>query len=290
MLACAVAAATVSIHDSAFAAQRANDDGSPATLNYAFATQLGSGIYRINDRTVQVYRLSGPIRLREGEFGHWGLRLYIPVTFGFYSFKIEDVVESGLPDQLGTLALVPTLEFGFHLKETWWLGPFLGLGVGKDFSGGEMNFIYATGVRSLVVFPLEHVDIRLGNRLVYTGYTSKEMDFVDDFAFLETGVEFRRPLGFDLGGHGVDAGLFGANYIYFVSPHVVRLVPEPVEIKTEWELGMTFGTTDQWKVLGLRLPRIGISYRFGTGMDAIRFIIGNPFPIDTPDEKGPGIN
>jgi hypothetical protein len=52
---------------------------------------------------------------------------------------------------------------------------------------------------------------------------------------------------------------------------------------------MTFGTAEPWKVLGLRMPRIGFSYRFGTGTDAIRFIIGNPFPIATPTERGPGV-
>ena len=53
---------------------------------------------------------------------------------------------------------------------------------------------------------------------------------------------------------------------------------------------MTFGTKEPVTVLGLRMPRLGLSYRFGTGMDAIRIIIGNPFPIDTPADKGPGVN
>jgi hypothetical protein len=34
------------------------------------------------------------------------------LTFGFYNFKTDDVFYSGLPDKLGTIALVPTLEFG----------------------------------------------------------------------------------------------------------------------------------------------------------------------------------
>jgi hypothetical protein len=270
--------------------ERVNSDGSPATFNYAFATQLGSGIYRVNDRTVQVYRLSGPIGLRDPGIGRWGIVLRLPVTFGFYDFKIEDVVDTGLPDKLGTLALVPTVEFEYRAKETWWLGPFVGLGAGKDYSGGAFNWIYALGFRSLALFPLEHVDIRLGNRLVYTGYTNEDMDFVDDFAFLETGGDFRRPLGFALGAWDIDGSVFGANYIYFISPHIVRLIPEPVEMKTEWEIGFTLGTVEPLKVLGVRMPRLGLSYRFGTGMDAIRFIIGNPFPIDTPADRGPAVN
>ncbi len=281
---------TVAFCADVLAVDRRNADGSPATFNYAFATQLGSGIYRINERTIQVYRVSGPITLRQPAVGHWGLLLRVPVTFGFYNFKIEDVIDSGLPESLGTLAIIPTLEFEFHAGEKWWIGPFLGLGGGKDFSGGEFNFIYATGVRNNVLWPGEQVAIRMGNRLVYTGYTSSSMDFVDDFAFLETGVDFRRGLGFSFWGFDADASVFGANYIYFISPHIVRLLPEPVEIRTEWELGMTFGTQEPVTILGLRMPRLGLSYRFGTGMDAIRIVIGNPFPIDTPADKGPGVN
>jgi len=60
-------------------------------------------------------------------------------------------------------------------------------------------------------------------------------------------------------------------------------------MQTGWEIGITPGTVDPWKVIGLRLPRIGISYRFGTGQDALRVIIGNPFPVDTPEDRGVGM-
>jgi len=289
-LTCAIAFAVPAATPGPGYGQQANQDGSPATFNYAFATQLGSGIYRVDERTIQVYRLAGPINLRRTDVDQWGLRLLIPVTFGFYNFKIEDVVDIGLPSALGTLAIVPMLESGYHLKGAWWVGPFLGFGAGKDFSGGEFNWIYALGLRSYVIFPGKHVDTRLGNRLVYTGYTNKEMGFVDDFAFLETGVDLRRPVGIALGGFDIDASIFGANYIYFISPHIVRADREPVEMRTEWEVGFTVGTAEPWKVLKITMPRLGLSYRFGTGTDAVRIIIGNPFPIPSPTEQGAGVD
>jgi hypothetical protein len=125
--------------------------------------------------------------------------------------------------------------------------------------------------------------------LVYTGYNSRKMEFVDDFSLLETGVDLRRPLGTEIGGLELAAGLFFMSFVYFISPHIVRLDPDLVEMKTEWELGMTFGTAEPWKVLGIRMPRVGLSYRFGTGVDAIRVIIGNPFQMGAPSDRGPGV-
>ena len=237
-----------------------------------------------------MYRLAFSIPLRSPKDGSWGLRLRIPFTFGFYNFKIEDILESGLPDRFNTVALVPTLEFEIPLQKNWWLKPFGGAGVGNDFTTREHNFIFAAGLRIMAIFLWNANDIRLGNRLVYSGYTSKNLGFVDDFGVFESGLDFRRRLGFKIGSYEIDGSIFGANYLYFISPNLVRLTGMPLDMRTEWEFGFTFGTARAWRILGIKMPRFGLSYRFGTGADAIRFIIGNPFPIDSPRDKGPEID
>ena len=68
---------------------RAQTDSGTASLNYAFATQLGSGIYRVNERTVQVYRLTFTVQLHHPGDKGWWIRLRFPLTFGFYNFKIH---------------------------------------------------------------------------------------------------------------------------------------------------------------------------------------------------------
>src|SRR5512141_2038653 len=56
------------------------------TFNYAFATQLGSGIYAISGRTLQVYRLPLSVTFRPEEEGsRKGWRFTFPVTLGFYN-------------------------------------------------------------------------------------------------------------------------------------------------------------------------------------------------------------
>jgi len=74
--------------------------------NFAFAHRLGTGVYEISGRTVQVYSLPFEWRLRErgvaedgtdgadsadgreGRAGRAGLTLTLPVTLGFFDFKL----------------------------------------------------------------------------------------------------------------------------------------------------------------------------------------------------------
>ena len=261
---------------SAFA-QEAGPAAQGPQANYAFSTQLGSGIYKSSGGTVQVYRVGGSFTLRSLESDSWGLKLRIPVTFGFYNFKLSDVIESGLPDRLATLALVPELRFEFALAENWQLMPFAAAGAGRDFSVGEVNYIFAGGVRSLASFDWRTVDLYVGNRFFYTGYTTSDFEFGDDFAAFESGLDARHSLGFSLGDHQVDGGLFVMNYLYFVSPELVRFFGRPLSVDVQFEFGVTFGTVTPWKVLGLAIPRIGMSYRVGSDTSTFRLVLGGPF-------------
>ena len=261
---------------SAFA-QEASPEAQESQANYAFSTQLGSGIYTSSGGTVHVYRVGGSFTLRSLVSDSWGLKLRMPVTFGFYNFKLSDVLESGLPDRLATLALVPELRFEFPVAETWQLMPFAAAGVGRDFSADRVNYIFAGGVRSLATFDWRSVDLYLGNRLFYTGYTTSDFEFGDDFGALESGLDARHSLGFSLGDHRVDGGLFVMNYLYFVSPELIRFVGRPLSIDVQWEFGVTFGTMTPWKVVGLTIPRIGMSYRVGSGASIFRLVLGGPF-------------
>ena len=77
--------------------------------------------------------------------------------------------------------------------------------------------------------------------------------------------------------HQVDGGLFVMNYLYFVSPELIRFYGKPLSVDVQWEFGVTFGTMTPWKVLGLAIPRIGMSYRVGSGASTFRLVLGGPF-------------
>jgi hypothetical protein len=270
------------------AATSSAEDGDETveTVNYAFATQLGSGIYSSNGRVIQIYRITVSIPLFEANRDRSGVRLRLPTTFGFYDFKFEDIVDTGLPEDIGTISLVPELEFELRKRwPNWRFLPFLGFGGGKDFQGGSFNYIYAVGVRSLAWWPWKRSEVRFGNRLVYSGYTETDLTLKDDFGLIETGVDLRRPLGFRLFGRQADGSVFGVSYIYFHSPNIATLNDVDFSFSTDWEIGLTLGTTDPIEILGIGLPRIGVSYRFEPVGGAVRFVIGDGFPILRPDKR-----
>jgi hypothetical protein len=257
---------------------RLGESPSPV-LNHAFATQLGSGIYRVDGRMAYIYRFDTAAPLARHDSTNV-LRLRFPVTIGFFDFEITDVINIDLPDHIATLSLVPTLEYDIAMQPNWWLEPFIGAGGGHDFSTNTSSFIYATGMQSFAFFPWDATDVRLGNRLVYSGYTTSAASFVDDFAIFESGVDFRKLLGIRIADYDLDWSLFGVNMIYLLSPHIINLNPDRMVAHAEWEFGVTMGIHQRPRILGIALPRIGLSYRFSSKADAIRLVFGDPFKMD----------
>ena len=86
-------------------------------INYAYSSWIGSGFYKIGDRTV--YLLRGPFSytLREADSENWGLELLFPATIGFHDF-------SDGQDNQTTFTFVPGVQFDFPVLDNWWLKPF----------------------------------------------------------------------------------------------------------------------------------------------------------------------
>ena len=77
-------------------------------VNYAYATQLGSGVYNISGRTLQIYRLPFGYTFSQPSGKRPGVRLTMPLTIGFVDFEPRDVIDSGLPENLDTLSFSRT--------------------------------------------------------------------------------------------------------------------------------------------------------------------------------------
>src|SRR5512145_1047402 len=66
----------------AAAAAHAADD---KPLSFAFAAQAGSGVYSIEGRVVQIYRIPIGFTIRTLQDDRvWGAEVTLPLTFGFY--------------------------------------------------------------------------------------------------------------------------------------------------------------------------------------------------------------
>ena len=65
------------------AAQAALHASEEQLVNFAYATQLGSGIYGISGRTLQIYRLPFGYTFTQPSGKRPGVRLTLPLTVGF---------------------------------------------------------------------------------------------------------------------------------------------------------------------------------------------------------------
>jgi hypothetical protein len=212
--------------------------------------------------------------LRSGEDRDWRLRLKFPVTVGFYDFELKDVIESGLPSEVGTISILPGLELEYPVLDKWSLMPLANLGAGYNFSANRVTYIYSTGIKSLVIFPWKVFECRFGNRFLHAGYTTPEADVSDSFTSFETGFDIRHPMSYTVLGHPTNWSVYFVNYLY-ANLEFLQSLSSSFKVDVQNEFGFTVGTSD--KFWWSSNPRIGLGYRFGSEFYAVRIVFGMPF-------------
>ncbi len=259
-------------------AARAQQQDDPITpLHFAFATQLGSGIYTTNGRTVQIYRIPMSWTMRESEHRRVGVKLTFPLTLGFFDFKTRDILEGDLPDRFGTISLVPGAEFEIPILQNWALTPFGEAGYVTDSESDGSAWAYAGGIRSLALFPMKSHWYRLGNVLKYVGFTETEDSRSEGYVELDTGLELRHWAGFRMKKEEVSIGYFFIDYFFVNGFEFKGLDGQDITIDNQIELGVTMGTEHRIKIWKFPVPRFGVSYRFGGNINTVRFVLGIPF-------------
>jgi hypothetical protein len=264
--------ATVSVK----AQEPASPDPDGNLINYAYAYAFGNGNYAVAGRSAQVFKLPFAIRLLSMEDNPVGLRLKLPVTFGFYEFGIDDLFQGGFADQLQTVSFVPGLEMEVAVNDRWRLLPFIDFGAGKEMSGDALAGILAVGVKSNVTVPSGNNLLTIGNELFWVG--SKVHGVRSDaMGYFMTGLDLRMPMKVKLGTKPMNISLYAVNYLYFNDVEFQRDEAEPVTVDTEYEVGMTFGTEPAHEWWIFKAPRVGLSYRFGGQISAVRLTLGQAF-------------
>ena len=105
-------------------AETREDEAVGDSINYVFATDLGSGLYDLGGRSLQIYRYTYRKDLREVTPDRVGLRFVLPVTAGFFDFNPVDVISSGPPTRVDSFSVVPGLELDYLLPGDWHVLPY----------------------------------------------------------------------------------------------------------------------------------------------------------------------
>jgi hypothetical protein len=245
-------------------------------INYAFARYLGTGFYRSSGRSVWVLTVPWSTELEQPRNGAPGVEFRVATTLGFYDFSGWDIVEGSLPDQVGTLSVLPGVMAHYPITERWTLSPFVDIGIGHNFSGGELTYIHGMGLRSAFEFVHGDYDFLLGNRLLFAGNSATNTETAGNFHTFETLVEMRPPVTFAVGKSTADFSVYLANFLYS-DLEVLNVINGGSAYDVQWEFGLTVGPRSETQVLGITVPRVGLGYRYSQGFYAIRLFLDRPF-------------
>jgi hypothetical protein len=259
--------------------------------NFAFASELGSGIYEISGSTIQVYQLSPSHRLRYAERPgkQPGLKLIFPVTVGFFDFRTADLAHLDLPKSIGALSVEPGAELDYWINEDWHVYPYVKAGASFASSSDVNAYIYGFGARSDVRFSVFDGADLWRAQLTYAGvhyanYTpspttsstsNPSVSPSDSFTRLRNGVELAHWVGGPIGDRHFELGLYGISDVYL---HAPQGPASGISARTlQFEFGVMFGMNPMYQLWGMELPRIGIGYLDAGVLSGWRLVIGNPF-------------
>jgi hypothetical protein len=257
------------------AAARQEDRAVGESINYVFATDLGSGIYDLNGRTLQIYQMTYEKWLREARLGHVGMRFELTFTFGFFDFKTADVLSHGLPDRVDSFSIVPGLSFDYLLDEEWHLVPYVRAGFSVASSSVD-GWLYGAGIRAERRGDFHGWDNLARSELAIAGVEYRSGVRGDQFVRLRQGFDFTRSIGWHLDGdRTVELGLYGVFDMTLDPPTapVTGARQHPMQA----EFGFTFASRPRYRLWLFDMPRLGFGYRLAGELSSWRFVIGKPF-------------
>ena len=246
-------------------------------VNYAYANYLGTGFYTAADRTVQVYHIPFRYTFRDASLDKSGLRLRLPVTIGFLDFELPDAISPNLPNKIETLTFVPGIQYIHQVNDKWSLSPFIDFGMGHDFETDNSAYVYGAGVNSLFVFKYQTFNLEIYNEFLFAGNTTEINDVRNEFSRFQTGINFQFPLKRKAWDRDSAVSVYYLNYLYFNDLEFLRYLEEPIKVSVQNEIGLTFDTSPDMKMLGIPFSRVGFGYRFGNKINVVRLVLGIPF-------------
>jgi hypothetical protein len=245
--------------------------------SFAFATELGSGIYEISGSTITVYTFEPDWQLRTAQprGGRPGIKLLLPLTFGFFNFQTSDLLHLELPHSIGAVAVEPGVELDYWINDAWHVYPYVKVGGSFASSSDVSALIYGTGVRS------DYRYEALGGwglwraELTYAGVHYRGDLPNESFTRLRNGAELRHNVGLVFGSRAVQVSPYAFADVYFNAPEGPA---SGISARTvQFEVGLMLNVTPNWEIHGVPLPRLGLGYREAGVLSGWRLVLGEPF-------------
>jgi len=238
-------------------------------INYAYSSWIGSGFYKLGDRTVYLLRAPFSYSLRETDTEKWGMDLLLPATIGFQDNDDGNV---------GTVTFVPGLRLNYPVLDNWWLKPFGQFGFGKDFSGSDIAWIYGVGIKSLATFELKSSELDFGTAFTWADQNQSGGGNDSGFSMIDIGLNARWPTNFTVLERKADLNLYFV-YTQFVNDlNFERAEKKNKNIQRLYKFGIALSSADKFPIFGLfDLRGGGLDVTFGDGYFGMGLTTGFPF-------------
>jgi hypothetical protein len=248
--------------------------------SYIYPVVMGTGVYKIDGR--QLAMLTIPISItqqRENEDDHdYGLKWYAPVTIGYDQISDTNWLDTIFTDELVTLSIVPGAQLTIPLNDNWLIRPFGQAGIGQDFVSHETFALATLGVRVLGTWKYDSGwEVRWGGALRYAAEYQFNSHNNKGFALIETGADVRRDTGFSVMENKISAGVYYKLQSFQPEWTLGEYLTDRSDIHVVHELGISMGLAKPRKVFGVRVTRIRLGYKTGSGLKGWTF--GTEFPF-----------
>lgn len=244
------------------------------SISYVFATDLGSGVYDLNGRTLQIYRYTYEKELREARDDRLGVRFVLPVTAGFFDFSPIDVISEGPPTRVDSFSIVPGFELDHALANDWHFIPYARAGFSVASSSVD-GWLYGAGFRLDRRVEANGWDSLYRTELAYAGVRYRHATPNDRFARLRQAFDFTRGVGWHVRDHELELGVYAIFDAILDPPTapVAGVDEEPAQA----EFGLTIATRPRIRLWRFDAPRLGVGYRMAGDLSGFRIVLGVPF-------------
>lgn len=246
-------------------------DESEDIINYAYSNWIGSGFYKVGDRTVYLLRSPFSWTLREADDKKWGLDLLFPATIGFHDFDDGQ-------DNAGIFTFVPGVQFSCPIFENWRLKPFGQFGFGKDFAGSDIAWVYGAGIKSVATFEIKRSEVDFGTAFTWADQNQSGGGSDSGFSMIDVGLNSRWPTNIMVLDRKADINLFFV-YTQFVNDlDFERAQKDNKQIQRLYKFGIALSSKEKFPVFGLfDLSGGGFDVTLGDGYFGLGLTTGFPF-------------
>jgi len=206
------------------------------------------------------------------------MNLLLPVTVGVLDVDWDEFWGNGVDgDRLQSLGVTPGIEMVIPLGAHWALKPFVQAGYIVDLNEDYDAWLAMGGLRSLARYQLGEYSIGLGATITVAEQRPVSRGDNTGIGVIDLGVDVRHPLDMRLRGQPLELSVYAMASRYYNDLDLLDVEDDDFHIEQTYEVGLTLGTAQPLRILGIDWQRVGMGYMWGDGIESITFNLGFPF-------------